>query len=68
MTQDQYLAICEQVCRNVFNRLEVLELSENPSMADLECFRDEVKKQLRGYQDALGMFLVDDSYKNLIIS
>ena len=59
MTEQQYLAICEQVCRNIFNRLEDLELYEKPTVSEYEEFHSEVKKQISGYQDALEKFRED---------
>ena len=57
MTEAQYLKVCEQACRNIANRLEELELYHEPTLNEYMSFHAEVKKQVRGYQDALEKFL-----------
>lgn len=56
MTQDQYLGICERVCRNIFNRLEMLADSDTPSKYELQRFHREVRAQIDGYRDALSAY------------
>ncbi len=56
MTEAEYLAVCEQACRNIFNRLEELELYAEPTPSELQHFRDQVKEQISGYQDALDAY------------
>jgi hypothetical protein len=58
MNCQKYLLICEQVCRNVFNRLEELELYAEPSMGDYEHFAAQVKKNTDVYRDALEALMV----------
>ena len=58
MTEAQYLKVCEQACRNIANRLEELELYQEPTLTEYQQFHLELKKQVRGYQDALAKFMV----------
>ncbi len=55
-TEQQYLATCEQVCRNIHKRLETLADSDTPSKYELQRFHREVHAQIDAYQDALSAY------------
>ena len=67
MTEAQYLKVCEQVCRNIFNRLEDLELYAEPTLTEYKAFHGEVKRQIDGYRmglDALMLYLEQNPPQN----
>ena len=53
LPEREYLRVCEQACRNIFNRIEDLELYAEPTLSEYQAFHSEVKKQIIGYSKAL---------------
>ncbi len=53
MTEKQYLLVCEQAMRNIFNAQENLHLYAEPSLGDYQHFAEQVGKAVDGYRDAL---------------
>ena len=59
LSEKDFLRICEQVCRNLFNRLEVLEMYDRPpNLEELQRFHEQAREQVDGYRDALERYLV----------
>ena len=53
MNEREYLLQCEQVCRAIFNEVDSLELSEEPTLSDYKHFHFQVSFYIGRYQDAL---------------
>ena len=53
MNEREYLLQCETVCRNIFNALDALEMSEPATLEEFQAFYDHVSFHVGRYQDAL---------------